>query len=80
MGDGMSETEETFRHCPPAMPADGPYPAWEKGIAGEDTVDWEEMRELIADFPVYAITGPLGGSGDCECGKSEMTHGNRFFK
>ena len=76
----MSETEETFRHCPPAMPADGPYPAWEKGIAGVATVDWEERRALIADFAVYAITGPLGGSGDCECGKSETTHGNRFFK
>ena len=75
----MSETEETFRHCPPAMPADGPYPAWDDSFAGEDTVDWEQMKELIADFPVHSITGPLG-NGDCECGKSETTYGNRFFK
>ena len=75
----MSETEETFRHCPPPMPADGPHTKYDSYMDDVEKIDYLEMEALIADFLVHAITGPLG-NGDCECGKSETTHGNRFFK
>jgi len=69
---------ETFRHVGRVMPLDGPSPAFDSALDGEETVDWQALEELIEDFLVHCVAGPLG-NGDCEVGRSEISHGTKHF-
>ena len=70
---------KTFRHVARVMPVDVHVgPPFDYALDGEDTVNWEEVAELIADFAVHGVAGPLG-NGACECGKSEIHHGTKHF-
>lgn len=70
---------KTFRHVPRVMPVDvNAGPAFDSALDGEETVDWQALEELIEDFLVHCVAGPLG-NGDCEVGRSEITHGTKHF-
>jgi hypothetical protein len=61
------------------MPVDvNAGPTYDPSLDGEDTVDWQALEELIEDFLVHGIAGPLG-NGDCEVGRSEINHGTKHF-
>jgi hypothetical protein len=73
-----AEPDETFRPASGVMPVDGPSPAFDAALDGEETVDWEALAEMIEDFLVHGIAGPLG-NGDCEVSRSEISHGTKHF-
>ena len=74
------DDDEVFGDVPNTAPADFPSPqSFDASLDGEETVDWEALAELIEDFLVYAVVGPLGNC-NCEVGRSEISHGTKFFK
>ena len=74
------DDDEVFGDVPDTAPAGLPSPqSFDASLDGEETVDWGALAELIEDFLVYGVVGPLGNC-NCEVGRSEISHGTKFFK